>query len=198
MSIYIESVILDNFFVTMLIAHLSYRALSLTRSYIRIIAASLLGTAVAVLYPLLKIHAAFLFVIKVGLFVLLTLILFYKKSRMISSATVFLAITFTFGGLLFALGLAFYGNIEKALRLPVTNIPVGLILAGGWAAYMISNKAVRKLKRVRDTRRHVSRVEIDILGKTVSGSAFLDTGNRLYDDKSDLPVIVLGDRKSVV
>jgi len=198
MTVYIESVILDNFFATWLISDVSYRALSLARSRLRILSASAAGTASAVLYPFLKIHPVFLITIKMALFTALSFILFYKKTRRpVSASAVFLALTFTFGGLLLALGLGVYGDVEKALRLPVTNLPIGLILAGGWGAYLLSRKAARKLKRVRDVSCRIYDCTIEALGKTVSTAAFLDTGNRLYDEKTDLPVMVLGARASL-
>jgi stage II sporulation protein GA (sporulation sigma-E factor processing peptidase) len=197
MSVYIESVILDNFFVTLLISLLSYRALSIRRSRRRHFFAALTGTAVAVAYPLLDLHAAFLVLIKLALAAVLVLILFYKKAKMFPAACVFLGLTFAFGGALFAIGYAFYGDVHAALTLPVTFLPTGLIIAAALVLYLIYKKIVRKLKRVRDAKTYLVRAEIDALGKTVSGVAFLDTGNRLYDPKTDLPVVVLGAEPSL-
>ncbi|MCL2796529.1 MAG: sigma-E processing peptidase SpoIIGA [Firmicutes bacterium] len=199
MTVYIESVILDNFFATLLISDVSIRALSISRSKLtkfRMLLAACVGTAVALIYPLLKIHAALLFAVKFALFAVLALILFCKKGRkagrVVSSSAVFLALTFAFGGVLFAIGFSVFGDAGKALRLPVTNLPVGLVAAGGWGAYLLSRKVARKLKRSRDLSQLLFRYEISVAGKTVTGTAFLDTGNRLYDAKTDLPVIVLG------
>jgi sigma-E processing peptidase SpoIIGA len=105
--------------------------------------------------------------------------------------------TFSFGGALFALGLIFHGDVTKALTTPVVNLPVGFIIAGGYLIFIIAKAASLKLKRVRDVKVNIARAEIDIFGRTVSGSAFLDTGNRLYDSDTGLPVIVLSCRASL-
>ena len=183
---------MDNFFATLFISDVSYRALSVARSKKRMLSAAGVGTAAAVLYPFLRIHAAGLFIIKITLFIVLSLILFYKKGRIVSSAAVFLALTFAFGGLLFAFGLSVHGTVDRALRLPVSSLPAGLVAAGVWSAYLLCKSVARKCKRTRGLSGLMCRFEIHALGKTVFGTAFLDTGNRLYDGKSDLPVMVLG------
>ena len=197
MVVYIEAVILDNFFITWLLASGTYRALSLVYSRLRIISAAFLGTLVAVMYPLLPIHFGFLLGLRVGLLLLLSTILFYKKAKMVPSALIFLMFTFTFGGALFAIGLAVHGSVEAALTLPVSNLPPGLIIFGGFLIYMLLKRIMRRLRRVHYAKEYTGKVEIDIFNKTFSGSGFLDTGNMLYESKSDLPVVVLSTKMSL-
>ena len=197
MTLYIESVILDNFFATLTISDVSYRALSMRRSKKRMTIASLAGTVVAVLYPLLKIHAIWLLLIKIALFISLSMILFKKKGKLMPSAFVFLALTFAFGGVLFAVGLTVFGDVERALRLPISNLPAGILAAGVWGAYLLTKRVCRRIKRTRGIARLTYRYQIEALGNAVSGLAFLDTGNRLYDKNSDMPVIVLSQAPSL-
>ncbi|MCL2061941.1 MAG: sigma-E processing peptidase SpoIIGA [Firmicutes bacterium] len=197
MTLYIESVIVDNFFITLLVALLSFRALSVSPSRVRIVCASLLGTAAALCYPLLSMHAAWLFLLKAVLAVGLCLILFYKKCKVLPAAGIFCALTFTFGGALFALGLIFYGDVAAALSRPVTNLPVGILIASGLLIYFFVKKITLKYKRVRDIKEYAADIQIDMGNATFTARAFLDTGNRLYDPETLLPVIVAGSRISL-
>jgi len=153
--------------------------------------AAVLGTIVAVFLPFVPMGAGFLLLIRIGLFVALVAVLFYKKAKLLLASGVFLCATFVFGGALFAVGLMAHGSITDALSLPVSNFPPGIMIAGGLLVYFLYKKVIARLKRVRDASDYMSEVEIDIFSSTFKGKAFLDTGNRLYDKGSDLPVVVL-------
>ncbi len=192
MTVYIEAVIIDNFFVTALISVLSYRILSIKKSLLRIGAASCAGTAVAVIYPFLELHNALLVLIKLLLCILMSFMLFFKKGSIIKGGAVFLLTTFLFGGAMFCAGLMIHSDVDKALRLPLSDIPLGAIIGMVFLLYVVIRKAAGGIKRIRDANVYTAVVEIDIFSKTVKGTGFLDTGNRLYDFKSGLPVVVLG------
>lgn len=191
MTVYIESVIIDNFFVTFLIALLSFRVISVKVSYARTIIASIIGTVVAVFYPFMKVPNFLLILIKLTLGILLSFILFYKKANVLKGGGAFLLITALFGGAMFAIGFIIYADINKALTLPATNIPIGIIIAGALLIYFFLRKVIMRKKRIADASSYIFNAELDIFNKTVKGRAFLDTGNRLYDEVSGLPIIVL-------
>lgn len=195
--VFIEFVIIDNFVITLLIADTTYRVLSMQRSILRMLIAAAIGTVGAVFFPFLNLSAILILPIRATLLVVLSLILFLKKGKMFFGGLIFLLLTFLFGGALFGLGLMIHGDVETALRVPVTNIPAGVIVGVVWLLYIITKKVLRKLKRVADAKDSISTVEIDILGKNIKCRAFMDTGNRLYDTKSDLPVIVLSKKASL-
>lgn len=191
MTVYVECVIIDNFSVTMLAALLSYRFLSVTVSKSRCVIASAVGTAVAVSYPLINAHALVLVLIKIALWAVLSTILFWKKCNVPKGAGAFLLITFFFGGVMFALGLMVYADVNKALSLPLSDFPIGVVILGAIGAYAVGRRVVMRVKRVRDSRSFVADTEITVFSKTFKSKGFLDTGNRLYDEKTGLPVVVL-------
>ena len=191
MTVYVECVIIDNFSVTMLAALLSYRFLSVSVSKTRCVIASAVGTVVAVFYPLMNIHAAILILIKFALWIVLSLILFYKKCSLLKGAGAFLLITFFFGGAMFAVGLMVYADVNKALTLPLSHIPVGLFILGAIAFYVVFRHVVMRVKRISDARAFIADTEITVFSKTFKSKGFLDTGNRLYDEKTGLPIVVL-------
>lgn len=191
MTVYIETVIIDNFFVTVLTALLSYRFLSVSVSKLRIVAASVIGTAVAVLYPLMNVHALILIILKFALCAVLSFVLFYNKCNVFKGAYVFLLITFLFGGTLFAVGLLVYADAQKALTLPVSEIPIGLFIFAALVLFFVFRRVVMFAKRIKDSRAFVADTEITVFSKTVKTKGFLDTGNRLYDAATGLPIVVL-------
>ena len=197
MYAYIEQVLIDNFFITMLLAVMSYRALGIKSSKLRIALASILATAVSVAFPLLDIHALALLAIRAALFIILSLILFCKKSKLITSAITFLLLTFTFGGALFAVGLFIHGSVERALTLPAFRFPPGIIIGGGFLMYFIVKRVIAKFKRAQISQSLTAPVEVEIFSKKLAAVGFLDTGNLLFDTKTDLPVVIFNAKLSL-
>ncbi|MCL2847271.1 MAG: sigma-E processing peptidase SpoIIGA [Firmicutes bacterium] len=197
MVVYIEVVIIDNFFITLLISILSYRALSVKISYYRAFLASIIGTAVAVIFPFLNWHFGFLLSLRIALLLSLTFILFFKKAKLLSSSLIFLAVSFIFGGALFAVGLNIHGSVENALTLPVSNIPVGLVILFALIMYVILRKLLSKIKRTFFTKDLILKTNFSIFNKEFSVLGFVDTGNMLWCNRFDLPVVILSSSLSL-
>ena len=70
-------------------------------------------------------------------------------------------------------------------------MPISVIIVGITISNLLIKRVVLKVKRVRDASKNIYRFKMMLLGKTIEGSGFLDTGNRLYDERNGLPVIVL-------
>jgi len=191
MNVYIEPVLIDNFFITFLLALLTFKALSIKVKWLRISIAAMLATITALVFPFIDIHFAIGLTVRFALFIGLSFILFFKHKRFILASFVFLAFTFAFGGALFAIGFAIHGTLYYALTRPVTNIPIGLILLVALLLYFFIKFLTRKLKRVSLTKNLTTKVKLEIFEKNHEFSAFLDTGNMLFDKKTDLPVVVL-------
>lgn len=191
MTVYIECVIIDNFSVTLLCSLLAYRFSSVSASKLRCLLASLVGTAAAVFYPLLRVPAVVLILIKFALCAALSFILFFKKCNVIKGAASLLTVTFFLGGIMFAIGYITYADVVKALTLPVSSIPIGVFIIGFIVAYFALRRAVMHIKRIKDAKNFIANTEITAFSKTFKSKGFLDTGNRLYDDKTGLPVVIL-------
>lgn len=190
MKVYIEVVIIDNFVLTALICVLSYRFLRLRVSRLKVFIVSLLGTLAAIFYPFIQLSPFLLLLLKLILAIIFSIILFIKKKNIFIGCGVFLTITFMFGGLMFALGLMMHGNVALALTMPLSNIPLGVIIVTGWTMTILVKKCITKFHRSSDTDSLTFLIDIVMNGKCVKLKGFLDTGNKLYDDKSGLPVII--------
>ena len=194
MYVYIEYVIIDNLVITALIALASYSVLRVKLSKKRIAAASILGTIVAIFYPFMRFRFAFLLLIRVALAAILSFILFYKKSKLIKSAIVFLLVTATVGGLIFMVGFVISGDAVTALINPIAQFPIGLIFIIPLSIYFPIKKLTISIAKSRQKKEFNYAFEISVFDKTLSGTAFLDSGNMLFDDQSGLAVVVASER----
>ncbi|MCL2821830.1 MAG: sigma-E processing peptidase SpoIIGA [Firmicutes bacterium] len=192
--VYIEYVIIDNLVITALIALASYSVLRVKLSKKRIAAASILGTIVAIFYPFMRFRFAFLLLIRVALAAILSFILFYKKSKLIKSAIVFLLVTATVGGLIFMVGFVISGDAVTALINPIAQFPIGLIFIIPLSIYFPIKKLTISIAKSRQKKEFNYAFEISVFDKTLSGTAFLDSGNMLFDDQSGLAVVVASER----
>jgi len=197
MYIYIEAVILDNFFITLVLALISYKALSQRVSIKRALLAATVSTGLAVTFPFINIHWGWLLLLRVATFILLSIILFFRKSKIRCGAIVFLVFTFVFGGAIFAVGLLVHSDLYAALTLPISRIPPGIFIGAALALYFVLKKVLRKLRRGHLAEKFSGKVRFIALNKDITLNAFLDTGNLLYDSKGDLPVTVLSTKASL-
>ena len=188
MTVYVENVIADNFFLTYLIAQLSYKIGGVYAKKRRSVFAAALGTAVALMYPLIKNNFA-LFAVKAALYAAMCAILYVGKNKPIM-ALVFLCVTAAFGGIIFLVSFTVFGNVEEAVRGGGEFSP-GAIIFLGWVIYKIAWKCVVKRKRKKFDEQCVVDVDLCICGTEISVKGLIDSGNRLYDIKSALPVMLL-------
>lgn len=189
MGVYIELVIIDNFFITMLICRVSYRLMATHCSHFRIIIASTLGTVIAVFYPFLG--GVLVVAIKLILAVGLSIILFFKKGRVLLGGLTFLGVTFLFGGVVFAINYIMIGSVTLALVGGV-SVSFGLVIACIVLCYGCIKLVGLSLRRLKINKDFTYRISIEYNGKKISGSGFLDTGNKLYDSKTLMPIVLLG------
>ena len=154
----------------------------------RSVFAASLGTAVALVYPLIKNNFA-LFAVKAALYAAMCAILYIGKNKPIM-ALVFLCVTAAFGGIIFLVSFTVFGNVEEAVRGGGEFSP-GAIIFLGWVIYKIAWKCAVKRKRKKFDEQRVVDVALCICGTDISVKGLVDSGNRLYDIKSALPVMLL-------
>lgn len=191
MSAYIEFVIIDNFVITILIGAAAYRFLRVKICKMRLVLCGIIGTVMAVIYPFITLNNYILLAIKIVLGLVLSVVLFAKKYNFLKGFSVFMIITFMFGGLLIACGMMLYGNINDALTKPLGKIPLGVILGGAIILYVLIKKIFLRYHRLGDENSLIMDIKIEMCGKTITAKGFLDTGNKLYDVKTGLPVVII-------
>ncbi len=190
MSVYIEYVILDNFVITYMLAALTYRILLKRVAKLRTLIASVVGTGVAVAYPFVK-GDVWVILLKLGLYVVLCLILFLKKQKFFLCSLTFLGLTFLFGGLMFGIGFAVCKDAATAMRVSPLDFPVSIVIIGAFLCYIAARKIAVRFHRVKDLGGVIYDFSLSLLGNTMKFRGLLDTGNRLYDKSSGLPVVIL-------
>ena len=200
MVVYVEYVIIDNTVLTYCIALIAYRLAGMRPSRLRALFAALIGTGVALGYPFLSAVWA-IWLIKLGLAALLSLVLFAGKRRsggqvrqVLRDGAYFMLSTAVFGGALFFVGYLYTGSARQALLSPV-DFPVGLVVAAGWLVFAAAKRLTVRVRRRRQTQTVALCVEWR--GRTADCEGILDTGNGVFDPQSGLPVAVLTARTTV-
>ena len=168
--------------------------MKLRAKFYRIFLSALLGTAFAVCYPLLGLSNVALFPMKIALGVIMVLILapYNSVKDFIFSFMFFLIYTLVLGGACIATLLLFGTSIEKLASGGYDiAVPVGVILliVAFYVAVIIA--MARFLSERRDMAPFIREVELRLGKRVLKFNAFIDSGNKLTDRKSGLPVIIL-------
>lgn len=194
MELYIEYVIIDNLVINTLILLCTKATMKLRAKFYRIFLSALLGTVFAVCYPLLGLSNAVLLPMKIALGVIMVLIIapYNSVKDFIFSFMFFLLYTLVLGGACVATLLLFGTSIEKLASGGYDiAVPVGVILliVSFYVAVIIA--MARFLSERRDMAPFIREVALRIGKKVLRFNAFIDSGNKLTDKKSGLPVIIL-------
>lgn len=183
MQVYVEYVLIDNFFIDLMLFTAAFKVVGKTVPRGRIIICSFIGAIFALLYPLITDNVVIISVVKVlfGLFLTFIAAKFNSVKEYLSFTAVFLGLTFFTGGVIMGvfslLGLNVYSEFSVALMcLPVFLTVKFIILL------------VRYFYRKKDLSHLIVKAEIVCGEKSVILNGFFDTGNSLYDGFS--PVIV--------
>lgn len=194
MELYIEYVIIDNLVINTLILLCTKATMKLRAKFYRIFLSAILGTAFAVCYPLFELANAVLLPMKIVLGVIMVLILapYNNVKDFIFSFMFFLIYTLVLGGACIATLLLFGTSIEKLVSGGYDiAVPVGVILliVAFYVAVIIA--MARFLSERRDMAPFIREVELRLGKRVLKFNAFIDSGNKLTDRKSGLPVIIL-------
>lgn len=186
---YIEFVIIDNFLLTYLAGACAAMMCHMRANVWRLLAAATAGTVAAVFYPYMRLNASAQISVKLSLGLALCAIIFVKTPRPIASSLMFFGCTFALGGANYALGLILYSNASAATKF-CEKCPLFITLGTGAVVFVCVRYTVKRLRAPRARAPYEYAVSVDVFGKTLRFSAFLDTGNCVFDDKSGLPVII--------
>lgn len=197
MEVYIEYVILDNFFITMAVLIITQKCLHIDIILYRLILACVFGTVCAVLIPLINIHLALLILLKAISGGLICLIILKKLSikKFLSLFCTFLGVTFLLGGMSMALLYMLGENTKNILTINYFNdLPVGVMISGIVLAVFFSVKFFVITYRTKELKPYVRKLEIFYEDKTVCINGLIDSGNNLYDPDTNLPVVVVNNK----
>ncbi len=193
MQVYIEYVILDNLIIDYLLLSLSLRVSNAKTNKLRLISSSVLGTVIAVIIPLLKLGNLYLLMIKILLAFLMCYIAgsYLTIKKYIITLGCFLGFTFLSGGLIIAIFYLADIDFYKDYNFNYDSVfPIGLTILIMYFLYVFLKRLILKLFKIKSINPFIRKCIVVVKGKRLSVMGFIDSGNRLYDAKTGLPIIV--------
>ena len=190
MSIYFEPLIIQNLLLTTLISISAYRFLHTKIAPFRVFTAAAIATVFTLFYPLVKMPLWLGILTKVIISILTALVLFIGKIKLLKGIAALLFAVFLYGGATYIMACLKYESAVDALTRP---LPVGfwLIVGTSVVCYFLVKRLTVSYHRRHDTASEIYRYRLVIGERVIEGSGFMDTGNRLYDNVSGLPIVLL-------
>ena len=188
--IYADTLVLLNTLVTFLIL-LSVRALSSVRTSVkRLIAAAFIGGAASLsaLLPDSNLLISFMLLILSGSVVVFTAFFVNNVVKLLRCFFLFILMTFTYGGFMFFLSYQFPTMFVYRNGFGYFNLPFWSVLLITAAAYVSFQIIHKKCSIQRKTYRYA--IELTDNGKTVCGTALLDSGHNVTDCYTGRPVVI--------
>ena len=189
MQAYVEYVVIDNMVIDTLILLITCKLNKINIKKWKILLISLYGTLVALLSPLLS--GVWLILAKLICGLSMPLFLLKKptiKQYIIVTLSFFLS-TMLLGGV--CLGFCSLFNIKYIVSngsISIYNFPVGLALTLGVVTYFILKSLISHFFKVKQTSKFIYDIKLEYGSVKLKTKAFLDSGNRLIDHKTNKPV----------
>ena len=198
MTVYIDIILLENLCMNYIILFATAYIMKIKISHIRIIASSSIGAVYSIMLymQILPIYSSIF--MKIILSVVMVYISYAPKSVKIAikQLIIFYLISFAFGGCAFAL-LYFVKPQDIFIKngVYIGTYPLKIALLGGIVGFIITYIAFKIIKNKATKEEMIYKLKIKINDKTVEVNALLDTGNKLKDPITLVPVIVIEKQK---
>ena len=198
MTVYIDIILLENLCMNYIILFATAYIMKIKISHIRIIASSSIGAVYSIMLymQILPIYSSIF--MKIILSVVMVYISYAPKSVKIAikQLIIFYLISFAFGCCAFAL-LYFVKPQDIFIKngVYIGTYPLKIALLGGIVGFVITYIAFKIIKNKATKEEMIYKLKIKINDKTVEVNALLDTGNKLKDPITLVPVIVIEKQK---
>lgn len=192
MVIFVEYVILDNLIISYLTLTLSSAITKCKIKKINLLLACVVFIAISLFIPTLNLSAIYLLAFK-ALYSVLICLIAVDGNKLKSK---FVAFYFTF----LTLSLIIYAFTNIAINLfggsvSVSNytldFPFAIVLLAVFVYFKILYKYFAKVKRSNAQESYIYDAKVEYMGKSLKLNAFLDTGNSLHDQTTNLPIVVV-------
>lgn len=199
MQVYIEYVIADNFIIDAILLRLTYRCAGVKSERIFRFLSAALGTAVAILLPVVKLPKILSIIIKILLAFLMVIIggRFSSTKKYLFSVLLFFSFTLLSGGAVY--GVFYLSGIEILdfvnLRYD-SPIPVGVITLIVYVVAAVGCKVASELIKNKTIYPFFKKCVINAGGIKYKINGYVDSGNMLKEDKSGLPIVVISKKVS--
>lgn len=193
MNVYIEYVILDNFLIDLIVLAAAFKTLKLKTKTVYLILSAALGTAFAVIVPIVKLNTVIEFISKVLISLLMVFIPFSGKNvkKFLMAYALFVFYTFLLGGMI--IGVFFFTKTDFSAASSINyvgDIPVSLIICSPFLLFYFVDKVVKYIYRRKNVFPFTRKISVYYNDRKTDAVGFIDTGNRLYDKITGGPVIV--------
>lgn len=191
MVVYVEYVAINNFIIDCLLILSARKAMNLPLNKAFVCLSAAVGAAFAVVTPLLKMNAAFTFVLKffAGALIVLVSGKFPNFRIYVRCFYLFLFFTFAFGGAVF--GAFYFAGISYDVfsRTTPAESVLTIILLIVFVMYFVACALIKKLYKRKEIANFIRKCEFTVGGRIYIVNGFLDSGNRLRY-KND-PIIIV-------
>lgn len=194
MEVYIEYVIIDNLIINFLLLLCTIRTLGLKVNKFRICISSMFGTVAVCLFPLISIPKFFLIVSKLCVGIIMVLLSFSFKTvkQFLYAFGLFILYTFLMGGACFAV-IKLLGGTTQNITMGNydTIVPVSIVIFSCFMYTYIILRLTKYIYRRKDMIPFMHTATLSIGEKSITLSAYVDSGNRLYDKTTGAPIIII-------
>ena len=194
MEVYIEYVIIDNLIINYILLFSTLKILGEKPKVFLCLISSIFGTTLAVAFPLFVMPASLSVFYKLftGIFMLLLSHHFKSIKEFFWGFLVFLGLTFVLGGACYGLVSLVGGRVENFVSGKYEAIvPVSVIIFISFVYVLIIIAITKYIYRRKDMKGFVFAVSISVAGKVLHLTGFVDSGNRLFDPKTQKPIIIV-------
>lgn len=199
MQVYIEYVIADNFIIDAVLLKLTYKSAGVKSARIYRLLSAALGTAVAILLPLLKMPKPLSIIIKIALAFSMVIIggKFSTPKKYLFSVLLFIGFTLLSGGAVYG---AFYlagVKVHDFINLRYDSfLPVGIMILIVYAFSVAGGKIAGELIKNKTVYPFFKKCVINAGKVKYKINGYVDSGNMLKDEKSGLPIVVISKKAS--
>lgn len=182
MIVYIEDTIIVNVLLNFIILFLTSKICFSRTKVCFIILSALIGSILAVFYPLLNVSGVMLLAIKtiISLVMLIIAFRYTNLKKLIFEILVFYGVTALFGGAIIAININFN----------ITNNTISFILLSSILIFYLSNIVINTFLKKKKHNEFLYKTKIEDNGKEVEILAYLDSGNNIKDNEGK-PIFVI-------
>ncbi|MBO5851796.1 MAG: sigma-E processing peptidase SpoIIGA [Clostridia bacterium] len=199
MEVYVEYVIIDNLIIDFLLLKLSTKTVQVRSSLIRLLLSSVIGTVVAVIMPLFTLNNVLQVMVKLLLSITMCLISAKTDSlkKHIVNFLFFVFYTFLLGGAIIAL--FYFAGVDYNLYFTLNYnsfMPIGITVLIVYIFYILLTKLIKRALAVKNIYPFFRKCAVVINGKKFFINGYIDSGNLLFENKFNLPIIVASKKLS--
>lgn len=198
MEIYIEYLLIDNLIINSLIIYLTSRLCGFKISKFRMFLVSLFATMFSFIFPYFynfSFGVLFLFKLFAGFIITLTLKKHKSVLGLIVCFLLFITSTFLVGGFVYGLiNILGFSTSVNGLLINNFEIPMGTIVLVLCLYIFLLNKLIKYIKNKCLHSSEYFDVSVCVLNKIYKMHALYDTGNSLYDNISNKPIVMISSK----